>query len=300
MLVLAMCTTSASFAREWKDATGKFTIQADLVAVDAEQAVLRKEKDNELLVVKIAELSEADREFLASDEAHEVARAAPEEARTFVSRHGKKIVGQVVDFARKEVTLQRRRGRIYVNDQLYDNLPEPYRSMVPEVVAHFEQTEIDGRAGLQKWILKLKGQPQTYTVDGVMLELESGDIYAIPFFFLSEQDQEALKPGFERWLAARETEETSDDERERLLAESVADTYRQDQAAQQQIGLLQLQMLAVNAGVTSLWEVRLLANAAGTGPYLSVVVPARDSATAKRLALEQHPGYIVGPVRKVN
>ena len=57
---------------------------------------------------------------------------------------------------------------------------------------------------------------------------------------------------------------------------------------------------AVQAGVTSLWEVTLYPGRPGIGPPLWVVMPGRNSGVAAEEAMASHPGYTVGPIRKVS
>jgi len=38
---------------------------------------------------------------------------------------------------------------------------------------------------------------------GCTVELENGDQYGVPFLFFSDADLEVLRPGWERWLAAK-------------------------------------------------------------------------------------------------
>ena len=51
---------------------------------------------------------------------------------------------------------------------------------------------------------KLRGEPRTYTCEGVVLELENGDEYGVPFFFFSEDDLKTLSPGWQRVAGRRE------------------------------------------------------------------------------------------------
>jgi hypothetical protein len=66
-----------------------------------------------------------------------------------------------------------------------------------------------------------------------------------------------------------------------------------------EIATMQLKMQAVQAGLTSLWEVTLYPAAGRTGPPIWVVMPARNSRDATAAALQSNPGYVAGPVRRV-
>ena len=61
--LLATCLTAvpaAAEVREWASSNGKFTIQAELLGVEGDTAVLRREKDGEELRVPLDKLSRAD------------------------------------------------------------------------------------------------------------------------------------------------------------------------------------------------------------------------------------------------
>jgi hypothetical protein len=211
---------------------------------------------------------------------------------------GLKVVGRVVGYARKDVTVQRRRGKIYVNDRTFDNLPAVYQKMLPKVVTYFEKTAVEDKRGLESWVLKLRGQPRTFTLEGVAIELENGDEYGVPFFFFSKEDLQVLQPGWERWLAA--DKDRAKREQENLLLQTQAEAYQQDRANNQQIAMMQLQMQGYQAGLFDLWEVRLNPGRGVASPPLSVVVPARDSRSAAQEAVRRNPGFVAGAVGKVS
>jgi hypothetical protein len=212
------------------------------------------------------------------------------------------VTAKVVGYGRRDLTIQRRRGKIYVNDRVFDNLPEVYRRAVPKIVNHFEKTNLEGKRGLESWATKLEGKPRTFACEGVMLELENGDEYAVPFFFFSDDDLKVLQPGWERWLAAAKVQDQSADERNRqeFLVKSAAQAYQNDRAANQQIAMMQLELLGAASGAIGLWEVYLAPQPGTKSGPLSVVVPGRDSRAASQEALRRYPGFVVGPVSKVS
>jgi len=298
--VLAVCVamavwTAAAPARVWTDATGRYTVEAELVAIDGNSAVLKK-PDHKLVHVVIDQLSAKDQEYLKSQEALETDRKSEETMQTWTLRNGLKVVGRVIDYGRKDVTLQRRRGKLYVNDRLFDNLPPAYRELMPHLVAHFENVPIDGKKGLDAWVLKQHGQPRTFSCEGVKLELENGDEYLIPFFAFADADLEVLQPGWHRWQAA--DQDRSKQEHQSFLLQSQAHAYQQDQMAKQQISMMQLQMQAYEAGLFALWEVELLPAPGQRLSPMIVVVPGRDSRMAAAEASAKYPGYVVGAVVK--
>ena len=138
--------------------------------------------------------------------------------------------------------------------------------------------------------------PKTFTCEGVLLELESGDMYGVPFFFFSEDDLKVLQPGWERWLAAKNDGEAQ--QRQSFELEAHASAYQQNNEVQRQAMQLQLQLQAYDAGLFDLWEVAMNPMSRQNVPML-VVVPARDSRQASAEAQKRYPGYVAGPVSKV-
>jgi hypothetical protein len=287
---------AASRARQWTDSTGRYKIEATALAFNDDTVVLERSK-KDLLAVPINKLSTRDRAYLLSKEAADDAHQGDVQKHIWTLRDGRKVLGKVIEYGRKTVTLSRRRGKIYLGDRMFDNLPEVYQRMVPQVVAHFEGKPIEGKQGVQDWLIKNRGGPKQFTLDGVVMEMENGDEYGVPFFFFSDADRKILEPGWQRWLAA----ETNHEEKQRqsFLVQAQAEAYQRDQQAQRQISMAQLDLLAYNSGLFSLWEVRMFPRP-GTGGYpLNVVVPARNSQQAAYEATQRNPGYVAGPVLQV-
>jgi hypothetical protein len=298
--VFALCLVSSqAAARVWTDVSGKYTIDADLIVFNEKQVVLQR-KDGELGAVPIDQLSQADREYLQSKEADETARKTSSAMQTWTLSSGNRVVGRVVDYARTEITLQRRRGKIYVNDRVFENLPEIYQRMLPRVVGYFEKINKEDKQGLESWLVRQKGQPRTFTIEGVKFELENGDEYVVPFFLFSNADVEFLKSGWDQWLAAHGDADYQGNSDHAFMLESLAAARQQDQQVQRRIATMQLALDAVQSGVTSLWEVTLYPARGTSGPPLWVVMPGRNSAQATQNALSRNPGYVSGPVRRVS
>jgi hypothetical protein len=299
-LSLSVCLlaawSAAAYARPWTDSTGHYTIDADLIAYNDHTVVLQR-ADHELVAVPVDKLSDQDRKYLQSQEAGDIAKRA-EGMQTWTLRDGLKVIGKVVDYGRKEITVQLRRGKIFVNDRLYNNLPPVYQAMIPKIVAHFGNPDVTDRQSFAAWLKQQGGQPRTFTVEGVLLELENGDEYGVPFLFFSEEDLAILKPGWDQWVAANEDYDRQSEQSFRLRALAAARTN--DRQVQRQIAEMQLNMQAIQAGVTALWEVTLYPGPGTPGPPKWVVGTARDSRQAAALAIEQNPGYVVGPVRRVS
>ena len=293
-------------AREWSDKSGAYKFEATLVAFNDKTVVLRssdKQRMNghELISIPRNELSPADQEYLSSREANELTSQL-EKSQNWTMRDGTKVVGKVVDFVRKDVVIQRRRNNVYVNDRLFSNLPEVYQQIVPKVVEEFEKVKLPNEKDLENWILTLRGSAKTYQCEGVILEFENGDEYAVPFFLFAESDLKALRPGWEQWSAAKSAE--AEKEEHSLYLQTQASNFQQNiqnqLAVQQQLAIAQIQMLAVSTGAVDLWEVYMYPGQGVMGYPIHVVVTASDSSKASYQAAARNPGYVVGPIKKIS
>lgn len=297
-LLFLIVDATQAIGRVWTDSTGRYTLDAELVAF-SDSTVVLKRADHELVAVPIERLSAQDRQFLKSPDGIKSAGEASGAEQTWALRDGTQLVGRIVDYASRDVTIQRRRGRIYVNDRVFDNLPEFYQRIIPQIAAQFEGLQRADRRSLEAWLVRQRGAARTFHLDGVVLEAANGDEYAVPFELFSEADLKILKPRWNEWLAAHKSSDSSVQEDRAFLLRSLAAARQRDQQVQREIALMQLKMQAVTAGVTSLWEVTLYPNAGQSGPPLWVVVPGRDSRQATVAAIDQNPGYIAGPVRRI-
>lgn len=297
-ILLALLAASPALARTWTDQSGQYSIDADLVAYDSTRVVLKRDSDGELGMVSLERLSAADQEFVGKqlEEANEQAKAG----QLWTLRGGLEIPGQVVDFTHRDVTVQRRRGKVYVNDRVFENLPAVYRKVVPMVVAEQTGANVTDEKSLENWLVHRKGQPQTFGVDGVVIEFANGDEYALPFFVFSDRDLEVLQPGWDSWLAAHNAADTMSRGEHSLALQARASQRDALEAEKLRIAQLQLGMTSVVAGVTSLWEVTLYPGPGVAGPPQWVVVPGRDSRVAAQGAMANYPGYVVGPIRRVS
>lgn len=297
VIVASSIVTTATSAREWSDSQGTVAIDAELIGFDDENVVLQR-KDKELGLLRIDDLSNKDREYLKSKEAEEINENNIKKTQTWTTQSGVKLVGRIVDYAQGDVTVQRRRGRMYVNDRVFANLPELYQELLPKVVEHFDEIEIPDSRALQNWLRSLRGKPRTFQVDGVILEMENGDEYAIPFFVFSQKDRKIIKKGWREWLAVQDDPDQRDDRAFQL--ESLAAAYVKNQEINRQIAVMNLNLQAINAGLTSTWEVTLYPAPGNPSPPQWVLMLGRDSAQAAAAALANNPGFVVGSVRRVS
>jgi hypothetical protein len=298
-LVVAIVLLVPSFvrARVWTDSSGKYSIEANLIAFNDTTVVLQR-ADHQLGQVAIDKLSQADRDYLKGKEAGDAVKKVSGATQAWTLKTGEKIIGRVVGFAQKQLTVQRSGGNIYVNDRLLDNLPKIYQTMIPKIVAHDAKLVRDDRQALEDWLVNQKGLPQTFTVEGPKFELEGGDIYVIPFFFFSMGDQNLLKPGWDQWLAASSKKQYDQAASQEFLVQSLMAARQRDQQVQQQIAQMQINQ-AVMLGTTQLWEVSLYPGRGVVGSPQWVVMPGLNSAEASQNAIAKYPGYVAGPVRKV-
>ena len=307
---LLLAVLSCSFAeigmtREWVDLSGNVKINGTMIASDDKEVVIKLDKKyegHELLAIGIEQLSQQDRDYLQSEEAIESLREA-DEKQVWELKNGLKIYGKLVSFVLDDVTIQRKRGRIYVNDRVLENLPEVYQKTLPKLVGLFEEKQIETHADFVKWVTSKKGQPVSYKVEAVTLEFPNGDEYDVPIAFFNAASFKALKPAYEQWAAAEKDsaardEKYAEDRRQRELYLQSRAAAMNAQNEMVQIARLQLVMNSVTAGATNLWEVGLYPPQGSYAYPLFVVIAARDSRTASQIAEQQHPGFVAGPVRK--
>lgn len=294
-LVVTLLLISTVQARVWTDSSGKYSFEADLIAFNETDLVLQK-PDKTLVAVDFEQLSAEDQKYVQSKEAAEALDKLHAKKQVWKMRSGLEVIGNVIDYVRKDVTFSMTRGKIYVNDRLFENLSEIQQRIVPLVAAHFTGRDITDRAGLFDWLKRRRGEPITFTVEGVQMELANGDLYGVPFFMFSDQALAALKPGWEQWASKTATFEQQQESELRLQTE--AQSFNEGQAQTNQLLKMQLQLQAFQAGI--LWEVTLYPEAGTLGWPLYVVVPGRDSRQAGWNALAKNPGYTLGPIARVS
>jgi hypothetical protein len=294
---LLLIGTTMAQEREWTDAKNGFVFEAEFVGSDDHSVVVRR-ADGELAMLKIEQLSDEDREFLKSKEAQDTSNRNIRATQTWKTKTGLELAGRIVDFVRGDMVVHRRRFNLYINDRRFRNLPELYQKLLPKIIEHFDGTEIPDDRALRNWETSLGRNPRTFHIEGVVLEAENGDEYSIPFFVFNDQDQKLLKSGWSQWVRARDEYELRAEQAFRL--EALAAAHLQNQKTNHQIAMMNLNMQAVNAGITSAWEVTLHPLPGNPRPSQWVVVPARNSADATAIALRDNPGFVQGPVRRLN
>lgn len=286
---LAIVMQLALQAREWTDASGHYKFDAEFVARNENSVVLEK-SDKSMVIIDIADLSKEDKQYLDKLEAD---GKDGEGKQKWTLANGKSVRASVVEYGSREVIVQRRRDRVHVNDRRLSNLPEFYQIVVPKIVSHFKKVEIDDETALLQWLRRNRGQHK-FTVDGVLMELANGDLYPVPFFMFSEQDQKLLKPGWKAWSETKKDKQLQLDQS--LQLQALAAKRERQRTEDIKMSRLNLQLQAYSAGL--LWEV-MMQPPNNFGMPFTVVVPGRNSSQAAAAAQAKHPSFKVGPIARV-
>ncbi len=306
LCVVAAVSAGSSEGREWTDATGKFHWRADLFAASEELAILR-ERDGDLHAVQVSELSEADQGFVKKyleDDSR-----VSQDVHNWTMASGLKVKGTVLAYKSGPVEFEYKNGTPYVNGKRFRQLDPVYQKMVIKLVAETEDPSVETEADYKKWARALRRQKRTVQVDGVLMQLQSGQEYSIPMFLFSRADRSVLEAGWQQWSDEEATRQQQA-QQDALLRAEAEDYQRRSKEAEQReqeekeqdrrIQMMQLGLLAVDAGLTSIWEVQMAPGPGVYGRPMRVVVPANDSIAAQQAALQQHPGYVVGPTRQLS
>ena len=296
--------STACEARVWTTLDGEKKIEADLVDFDKTNCVLRKE-DGKLVFVKIAELSKADQEYLQSKEAVTIHDDAPEAYRNWTLKDGRKIVGQVADFAKKTITLTRKDGKVFVDETPFGELEDWQKYVVLGIASHQSQTNIDTEKKLGTWLTKFRPPSVEISCEGVALQLKDHERFAAPFYMFSEEDQAYLQQGWDKWLEIHnanqdKTKETPADLQ--ALSEELSLHLRSRSRLDAEARALSMkanQLRIEEAFGMSQWRVNLVPKPGVNARPTQVVVPGRDSREAMLQASQRYPQYNVAGVSKV-
>lgn len=286
---------------EWTDKNGNFLLRGSYFSANRDTVVISR-RNERLVAIDRASLSDASNaQVVAQQQA--VADAVPEAERigqwqTWMTRDGFELRGRVIAFGEKQVEYRRIPRSVRVNGSPFSRLSSFNQHVAMKIVAEFDSQDIETEDDLRRWASELGTETRTFTVQGVMLELEDGTELQIPFFLFAEADLAALRPGFDQWAAGQREEGVQD--RENFLLRLQAEEQARGRLQDRQIQMMQVNLLAVNAGITTVWEVFLVPRPGVYARPMSVVVPARDSLTATQMALAQYPGYVDSGVRALS
>ena len=194
-LLMVAVAADVAEARTWSDASGQYKVEADLIAFSPTKVVLERTDDKQLISLQMNELSQADQDFLKSKEAEDTTNTLSHTMQTWTMASGMKVVGRVVDYGRKQVTIQRQDGKIFVNDRPFDNLPEVYQMMIPKIVAFFEHLQRDDRQALEDWAVRQRGQAATFNCEGVLFEIREWRSVCDSFLLVFGRGPEGAEAG---------------------------------------------------------------------------------------------------------
>src|SRR5262245_44216721 len=106
LLILLPTAAQTVKARKWTDSPGKYIFEADLLGTNDSTVVLqRKNREKDLVAIPIEKLSKEDQEYLKSKEATDSMRRSADQQQTWTMRSGLKVIGRVVEYGRRDVTI---------------------------------------------------------------------------------------------------------------------------------------------------------------------------------------------------
>lgn len=303
-LISFLLLTQPVHAKQWSDASGNHKFEGNLIAASEKMAVVRNLRGR-LEAYQVAELSKADQEYVTKYMESQTDDQASWNMHTWTGKDGVKFKGRVTGFGSKDLSVSYVRGDIHVNKKTLRDLDPIYQMMLPKVVSEFDDTSVKSVSELRNWGRKLRGKDKTFTVDGVMVQLERGEQVAVPLFLFCDEERTFLEQGWDTWnaKAAKDEEKQQED----FLAQTSAAEYQKSRVAEaqkdqqnQQIQMMQLGMMAVNSGMTNAWQVQLLPRPGVRARATVVVVPATNSREASAKAVAKYPGFVPGAVRQMN
>lgn len=303
----AVAPVAAGPSRDWTDSKGNMILIGSFVAANGDTVVIEK-PTGELIGVQLSNLSEADQKVVQELRLAEVGAQTPTQAtraedqiwqpHLWTTRDGIKLKGRVTKFGRREVVFRRNTGVTMVNELPFRRLEPFYQEVALKLVAAMADPTVKTEADLNRWARSLRGQPKSFMVEGVMMRLEGGEEYPIPFFMLSDDDLLFLRPGWEQWKEGDASEQTR--QREDFLLQVQAEQYQLDRAQARQIQMMEMQYMAVATGITRIWEVQLFPAPGVFARPLAVMVNARDNVEAQQIAMANYPGFVAGTIRRIS
>jgi len=294
---VSIASLSPAQAREWSTPNGHYRIEAEAIAFDEKTVVLKK-PTGQLVAAELAELCQADQDYVKTREAKDAYAQSVDQMQTWTATDGLKVRGRVLAYGRKDLDVQRQLGKMMVNGKRFSALDSLQQKLVLKIISKLENEEFKTEADLERWGKKLGGDSKIYPLEGVLMKLESGDEIGVPFFLFAEEELSLLEPGWNIWLENEANSEAQ--QRESLMVQSQAMQYQRDRQQRNQIETLKLGLLATATGVVSIWEVMLEPMQGNYYRRTSVMVPAANSAIAEQLVLQRYPGFRVVGIRRAS
>ncbi|MEC8556339.1 MAG: SHD1 domain-containing protein [Planctomycetota bacterium] len=300
--LLFVCVLSPSGwaeTREWSCPAGKFKVTGEAIAFSDDMVVLKK-KSGELIALELEQLCDADKKFVAEQQKEEGKQEKkPEEMHTWTTKDGLKVRGQVVSYGQKELVIERKRGKVVVDGDSFEDIDSLHQGVLLRILSRLEKTKLSDQKSLEEWARKkVKGTPKKFELSGVLMRLESGDMVGMPFFMFDPKELEILKPGWELWLEKKESEEAR--KREDFLMRTQAMAYQRDRAISQKIEMVKLDLLGATAGVVDIWQVSLVPRPGVRARPFSVMVTADNNVIAQQIAQKNYPKFVVGGTRRAS
>ncbi len=160
--------------RVWTSKTGHYKVEAEVIAFNDHLVVLKKES-GELIAVELNQLSEADQKFVASQETKDAAKKHLDAMQTWTGKDGLKMNGRVVAFGKRDLKVQRKLGTVHINDRKFSAIDPLHQKLVLKIISHLEKTKLEDEKQLESWAKSIGGEPKVYPLEGVLMQLESGD-----------------------------------------------------------------------------------------------------------------------------
>ncbi len=283
--------------REWTSASGTYKLDGEAISFSETMVVLKK-PTGELVAIELDELSKEDQEYVKSKEVTDAHQKSADEMQTWTAKDGMKVRGRIAAYGRKELVVHRKLNEVYINDKKFSSIDALHQRVLLKILSELGQSKITDEKQLDAWARKLGATAKTYQLEGVLLQLESGDEIGVPFFLFAPEEMAILEPGWELWKERAESDESRN--HESFLVRSAAMAYQQDRAATRQIEMLKLDMLGAVAGITAIWQVGLAPGPRTFGRPTSVMITAQNSELAAQMALQRYPGYVLVGVRKAS
>ncbi len=291
------CVLGTAQAREWSTPGGHYKVDAEAVAFNDKTVVLKK-TTGQLVAVELSELCDADQEYVKSKEAKDAYAKAVDQMQTWTAADGLKVRAKVLAYGRKDIVVNRQLGKVHINGLRFSKYDPLHQKLILRILSQLEGQSFEDEHSLETWAKALGATSKTYPLEGVLMQLESGDEIGVPFFLLSKEEQQLLEPGWNMWLKDEENVEAQ--KRESLMVQAQAMEYQRDRQQQRQIESVKLNLLATATGLISIWEVMLEPIQGNYGRQTSVFVPATNSEIAEQTALQRSPGYQVIGVRRAS
>ncbi|MDO4558098.1 MAG: hypothetical protein Q4C47_03945, partial [Planctomycetia bacterium] len=211
-------------------------------------------------------------------------------------RDGTELRGRVLTWESQPLNLRRSHGTISMNDQPMDSFPADYQRVILQMAAKTANRPISSRHALEQWLAKHHGQSPATEFEGVRMELSNGMESIVPFAFLSKEDEDFLRPGYDHW---REEHQRVVDKRRREQERKYAELSLRARAA---VGYAQnpyirqmVDPFYVPCTYFPKWEVMMYPRVAGSGRPFVAFVSAINSLQAMQLATGRYPAYVAGP-----